>query len=186
MACYACDCSGTITDYNRRAVELWGRVPQATDRFTGAYKVLDGHGDSLSPEAIATAVLLRSRLAQFNKEFVIEQPDGKRLTVLSNVSPLLDEKGNMIGALDVLQDVTDQRRSEDARRVAERLSAFARVAAEVSQLKPALLATLSLLDQLGQDASISVQARGYAELARLELVHFDALMKHMAHFSGAA
>jgi hypothetical protein len=160
-------------------------MPQATDRFTGAYRVLDAYGDSVSPEAMATAVLLRSRLAQFNKEFVIEQPDGKRVTVLSNVSPLLDEEGNLIGALDVLQDITDQRRSEDARRVAERLSAFARVAAEVSQLKPALLATLSLLDQLGRDASISVQARGYAELARLELVHFDALMKHMAHFSGA-
>jgi hypothetical protein len=176
VACYACDCSGTITDYNRRSVELWGRAPQATDRFTGAHKILDAQGGSLAPEATATAFLLRSGLTQLNKELVIERPDGKRLTVISNV----------IGALDVLHDITDRRWSEDARRIAERLSASSRVAAEVMQLKPALLSMVNLLNLLGQDATLSVQARGYAELARLELVRFDALVKHMAHLAGAA
>ncbi len=186
MACYACDCSGTITDYNRRAVELWGREPRATDRFTGAHKVLDAQGDPVAPEATATAFFLRWGLAQRNKELVIEKPDGKRVTVLSNVAPLLDEAGNLIGALEVLEDITDRRWSEDARRAAERLSASARVAGEVLQLKPALLSMVNLLDLLGQDATLSVQARRYAESARLELVHFDALVKEMAQLSGAA
>lgn len=186
MACYACDCSGTITDYNRRAVELWGRKPRVTDRFTGAHKVLDAHGDPLAPEATATAFLLRWGLAQRNKELVIEKPDGKRVTVLSNVARLLDEAGNVIGALEVLEDITDRRWSEDARRVAERLSASARVAAEVLQLKPALLSMVHSLDLLGRDATLSAQARGYAESARLELAHFDALVREMAHLSGAA
>jgi hypothetical protein len=186
VACYACDCSGTITDYNRRSVELWGRAPQATDRFTGAHKILDAQGGSLAPEATATAFLLRSGLTQLNKELVIERPDGKRLTVISNVAALRDEEGKVIGALDVLHDITDRRWSEDARRIAERLSASSRVAAEVMQLKPALLSMVNLLNLLGQDATLSVQARGYAELARLELVRFDALVKHMAHLAGAA
>jgi hypothetical protein len=190
VACYACDCSGTITDYNRRSVELWGRAPQVTDRFTGAHKVLDAQGGLLAPEATATAFLIRSGLPQLNKELVIEKPDGKRVTVIStvisNVAALLDEEGKVIGALDVLQDTTDRRSSEDARRLAERVSASARVAMEVVRLKPALLSMVSLLDLLGQDATLSVQARGYAELVRLELVHFDALLRHMAHLSGAA
>jgi PAS domain S-box-containing protein len=186
VACYACDCAGTITDYNRRSVEIWGRAPQVTDRFTGAHKVLDVHGDLLAPEATATAFLLRSGLPQLTKELVIERPDGKRVTVLSNVAALLDEEGKVIGALDVLQDITDRRWSEDARRVAERLSASARVATEVVRLKPALLSMVSLLDLLGRDATLSVEARGYADLVRLELVRFDALVKHMAHLSGAA
>jgi GAF domain-containing protein len=117
---------------------------------------------------------------------VIERPDGKRLTVISNVAALRDEEGKVIGALDVLHDITDRRWSEDARRIAERLSASSRVAAEVMQLKPALLSMVNLLNLLGQDATLSVQARGYAELARLELVRFDALVKHMAHLAGAA
>jgi signal transduction histidine kinase len=140
----------------------------------------------LAPEATATALLLRSGLQQVNKELVIERPDGKRVTVLSNVAALVDEEGKTIGALDVLQDITDRRWSEDARRLAERVSATARVATQVVQLKPALLSIVSLLDLLGRDATLSVEARGYADLVRLELVRFDALVKHMAHLSGAA
>jgi GAF domain-containing protein len=186
VACYGCDCSGTITDYNSRSVELWGRAPQETDRFTGAHKVLDAHGGLVTPETTATAFLLRSGVHQLRKELVIERPDGKRVTVISNAAALLNEEGKVIGALDVLQDITDRRWSEDARRVAERVSASARIAMEVVRLKPALLSMVNLLDLLGQDATLSVSARGYAELARLELVHFDALLKHMAHLSGAA
>jgi PAS domain S-box len=148
VACYACDCAGTITDYNRRAVELLGREPQATDRFTVAHKVLDAQGNPLAPEATATAFLIRSGLTQINREVTIERPDGKRMTVLSNVAPLFDAGGNMIGALDVLQDITDRRWLEDARRVAERVKASARVATEVAQLKPALLSMLSTLELL--------------------------------------
>jgi signal transduction histidine kinase len=146
---------------------------------------LDQQGYPVQPEATATAFLIRSGLAQLNRELVIEKPDGKRVTVISNVAPLLDEEGRIIGALDVMQDITDRRWSEDARRIAERVSASARVATEVAQLKPALLSIVSLLDLLGQDATLSVQARGYAELARVELGRFDALVKHMAHLSGA-
>ena len=186
VACYACDRSGAITDFNRRSVALWGRAPEVTDRFTGAHKVLDACGDLLAPEATGTAFLLRSGLPHLNKEFVIERPDGKRITVLSNVAALLDEEGRTVGALDVLQDITDRRWSEDARRLAERVSATARVATQVVQLKPALLSIVSLLDLLGREATLSVETRGYADLVRLELVRFDALVKHMAHLSGAA
>src|ERR1700676_2730984 len=186
VACYACDRMGNITDYNSRSVEVWGRAPQATDRFTGAHKVLDTRGDVLGPEAIGTAFLLRSGLSQLNKELVIERPDGNRVTVLSSVAPLYSEEGQLVGALDVLQDITDRRWSEDARRLAERVSASARVAAQVVELKPALLSMVSLLELLAQDASLSAQAHGYAEVVRAELVRFAALMKHMAHLSGAA
>jgi len=186
VACYACDCAGAITDYNRRAVELWGREPRADDRFTAALRILDPQGEPIAPEATAIALLLRFGLAQRNKELVIVRPDGRRITALSNAAPLVDENGKTIGAIDVLQDITDRRWSEDARRVAERLNASARVATEVAQLKPALLSLFNLLDLLGQEATLSVKARGCAEVARVELVHFDALVRQMAHLSGAA
>jgi len=186
VACYACDCTGLITDYNRRAVELLGREPQPTDRFTVAHRVLDAQGNPVPQEFTPIACLLRSGLAQLNKEVVIERPDAKRVTVLSSVAPLLDQGGNMIGALDVLQDITDRRWLEDARRLAERVKASARVATEVAELRPTLLSMLSTLDLLGRDATLSVEARNYAELVRGDLVRFDALVKHMAHLAGAA
>lgn len=185
VACYACDCAGLITDCNRRAVELLGKEPRATDRFTVAHKILDAQGIPLPPAATATAFLLKSGLAQLNREIVVERPDGKRVTALSNVAPLLDEGGNMIGALDVLQDITDRRWLEEARRTAERVRASARVATEVARLKPALLSILRTLELFDRETTL-VEARNYTELMRGELVHFDALLKHMAHLAGAA
>jgi len=187
VACYACDRSGAITDFNRRAVELWGREPQPTDRFTGAHRTLDMQGDPLPAEATGAAFLLRCGVAASSQELMIERPNGKRVPVLSSLTPLLDDEGNIVGALNVLQDITDRRRLEEARRVAERLSASARIASDVAQrLQPALLSLVKLLDRLGRDATLSADARAHADQARQELAHFDELVRHMAHISGAA
>ena len=187
VACYACDRSGAIIGFNLKAVELWGRVPDPTDRFTGAHRLYDAAGNPIVQDATPTAFVVRWGLANKNQELTIERPDGKRITVLSNVAPLLDEDGETVGALDVLQDITDRRWSEDARRVAERLRAAARLAAEVAQqMKPTLLSMADLLERLSSDETLSERAREYAELARQELSQFDKLAKHMAHLSGAA
>ncbi len=187
VACFACNRSGIITGYNRRAVELWGREPQLADRFTGAQRMYDRHGNVIAPESTPTALLLRLGVSQRNQELVVEKSNGDRVTVLSNVASLLGRSGEIVGALDVLQDITDRRWSEDARRVAERLSASARVAADVArQIKSPLLSMANLLDLLTQDATLSPQARGYALLARGELAHFDKLAKQMSHLAHAA
>jgi PAS fold len=187
VGCYTCDLSGTITAYNPRAVELWGREPQPNDRFTAALKILDARGDAMPPEATPTAFLIRCGISARNQEAVIERPDGKRVIVLVSVTPLLDHDDRVVGALTVLQDITDRRRSEEARRVAERLSAYARVGSEVTQqLQPALLSVVKLLDCLGQEASLSTAVRAEAALVRHELVHLDGLARQMAHLAGAA
>ncbi len=187
VACYACDRSGVITGFNRRAADLWGRDPQPADRFTGAHKIFDISGSFIPPEALPTAFLLRSGLAQRNHELVIEKPNGSRVTVLSNVAPLTGADGAIIGVVDVLQDITDRRWSEDARRVAERVSASARIAADVArQIKPPLVSMTALLDLLSQDSTLSAQGRGYAELVRQELSQFDRLAKQMTNLSGIA
>ncbi len=185
LACYACDASGAITQFNQHALALWGRAPEPGDRFS-VTRIFDGHGNPVAPEASPMATVLRTGIAQTHRELIIQPFNGTRLRVLSNVAALRNGSGNVIGAIDVLQDITRRRQLEDARRVAERISACARVASEVTQLKPALLSTLTLLDRLGQDATLSTEARNYAELARLELVRFDTVMKQMAHLAGAA
>lgn len=186
VACYACDRDGRITDCNQRAVTLFGKDAQAADRFTVAYRLLDAYGIPVAPESSPTAFVLSSGVRELKKEIVIEKPDGRRATVLSTVALLFDEGGNMIGALDVLQDITDRRWLEEAQRTAERVKASARVATEVTQLRPALVSMLSALDLLGRDITLSAQARNYAELVRLELARFDTLVKHMALLAGAA
>ena len=47
VAVYACDASGVIRNFNRRAVELWGREPAPGDtdeRFCGSFKMFRPDG----------------------------------------------------------------------------------------------------------------------------------------------
>ena len=45
-------------------------------------------------------------------EIIIERPDGSRWAALAHANPFFDEGGELVGALNVLVDITDRRREE--------------------------------------------------------------------------
>src|SRR5205085_272380 len=56
------------------------------------------------------ALALRER-KEFNaQEIVVERPDGERRIVLAHANPFFDESGRLMGAVNVLVDVTDRQR----------------------------------------------------------------------------
>jgi PAS domain-containing protein len=68
VAVYVCDASGIIQDYNRRAVELWGREPKLGDpaqRYCGSLRLYapDGtlvpHQESKMAEVLRTGIEAR-------------------------------------------------------------------------------------------------------------------------------
>jgi PAS domain S-box-containing protein len=124
VAVYTCDAEGTITHYNRRAAEFWGRAPQIGDkdeRFCGAFRLFLSDGTVLAHADTPMAHTLLTAQPQHNKEVWIERPDGTRMAALVNINPLLDENGRLIGAVNCFQDITLRKRTEDAlqRREAE-------------------------------------------------------------------
>jgi PAS domain S-box-containing protein len=111
-----CDCDGVIWTFNRRAAELWGRSPQLGDRsqrFNGALALFLPDGRPLPHEEGPMATVLRSGAAARDQRVVIEQPDGSRITTLSNVEPLFDEAGTLVGAVNCFHDVTELVRAEE-------------------------------------------------------------------------
>ena len=48
------------------------------------------------------------------EEVVIERPDGRRITTLAHANPLFDESGKLVGAVNVLVDISDRKRADDA------------------------------------------------------------------------
>ena len=56
------------------------------------------------------------------REIVVERPDGRRLTALAHANPIHNESGELLGAVNVLVDITERKRAEEEleRRVAER------------------------------------------------------------------
>jgi PAS domain S-box-containing protein len=120
---YMCDSGGLITFYNDRAVELWGREPKlhdAEDRFCGSFKLFHTDGRPMRHEECWMARALETRAEYNGEEVVIERPDGRRMTALAHANPIRDEAGNLFGAVNVLIDITDRKRSEEALQAADR------------------------------------------------------------------
>jgi PAS domain S-box-containing protein len=109
--------SGVITYYNSRAVEIWGRAPIVGDtdaRFAASLRLFRGDGTSLSHLDTPMAQVLNGAAPVRNQEVVIERSDGSRIATLANVDPLIDGTGKIVGAINVLRDVTEWKLAEQA------------------------------------------------------------------------
>jgi PAS domain S-box-containing protein len=115
---YTCDAEGLITYFNRRAVQVWGREPKLNhpkDRFCGSFKLFSADGSPVRHDQCWMALALQTDQPYDNCEIVIERPDGSRMTALAHAHPLHDEAGKLIGAVNVLVDITERKQGEEAR-----------------------------------------------------------------------
>lgn len=187
VAICACDWQGNITHHNQHAVDLWGNEPKAHQRFSGAVRLRDSRGKVLDVAASPLAVVLKAGKPEYNRELMMERWDGSRVTLLSSATPLFDSTRNLLGAVEVFQDITQHKWSEDAKRVAERLAASAQAANQMMQrLAVPFNSISSLLDVLRRDVSLSAEARACTELIQQELMRFDRLAREMDPLAVAA
>lgn len=115
VGAYMCDPQGLITYFNPRALELWGRAPKLNDhedRFCGSFKLRTPSGTLLFHEQCWMARALRENLEYNGHEIVIERPDGSRRNVLAYANPIRDESANLLGAVNLLVDISERRQAE--------------------------------------------------------------------------
>ncbi|MFJ1260344.1 ATP-binding protein [Cupriavidus sp. CuC1] len=108
-AAYTCDREGLITYFNPKAIELWGRAPElksSVDRFCGSFRLYTKDGAPITHDECWMALTIRNGLSYNGEEIVVERPDGTRLDVLAHANPFRDERGELIGAVNVLVDVS--------------------------------------------------------------------------------
>ncbi|MEO8046627.1 MAG: PAS domain S-box protein [Nitrospirota bacterium] len=114
-AIYTCDERGRVTLFNQAAVDLWGREPEVgKDLWCGSWKIYSPDGTPLPFSECPMAVTLREGRAIRGQEIVIERPDGTRRHVLPHPEPLRNDEGVLVGALNMLIDITHQRNAEQA------------------------------------------------------------------------
>ena len=120
-AVYVTDADGIITYYNEAAAAMWGHRPQlGASEWCGSWKLYWPDGRPLPHDQCPMAMALREKRPIRGMEAVAERPDGVRVPFIPFPTPLYDESGELIGAVNMLVDITDRKRAE---RYAQRLAA---------------------------------------------------------------
>ncbi|BCP54830.1 hypothetical protein K32_34470 [Kaistia sp. 32K] len=121
-AIYVVDATGRITAYNEAASALWGRRPAPREAmWSGFHRLLRPDLTPMPLEESPVVTALREGRAIVAAEVIAEHPDGSRGFYLSYPKPLFDAEGRVTGAIDMLVDITEKKRSDLS---AARLSAI--------------------------------------------------------------
>lgn len=109
---YTTDGDGWITFYNRACVDFAGRTPTlGEDRWCVTWKLFWEDGTFLPHEDCPMAVAIKERRTVRGAVALAERPDGTRVMFTPYPTPLIDEHGEVSGAVNILIDVTDRRQA---------------------------------------------------------------------------
>ena len=107
VALYVTDIHGVITMYNRAAAEIWGREPVVgKESWCGSFRIYKPDGTPVPLDNCFMAECVKTGKVARYSEVIVERPDGTRRRILPHPQPLRDAEGNLIGAINMLVDLT--------------------------------------------------------------------------------
>jgi PAS domain S-box-containing protein len=117
-AIYTTDAEGRITYFNDAAVDLAGRTPTlGSDEWCVTWKLYNPDGTPLPHDQCPMAIALREGRPIRNAEAVAERPDGTRVPFIPFPTPLRDASGKVVGAINMLVDISERRQAETQQRL---------------------------------------------------------------------
>jgi len=113
VAVYVTDHDGNITYYNQAAVELWGVRPElGSSKWCGSWKLFWLDGRPMPHVECPMARTLKTGEPVLGATAIAERPDGSRVIFQPYPKPLRDSEGGLIGAVNLLMDVTERFKTE--------------------------------------------------------------------------
>jgi PAS domain S-box-containing protein len=116
VAVYTTDAAGRITFFNEAAAMFWGRRPNLGEEWCGSWRLYWTDGTAMQHSDCPMAICLKEDRPVRGYEAIAERPDGTRVTFVPYPTPLHDGSGTLVGAVNVLVDVTERRAAEEALR----------------------------------------------------------------------
>jgi two-component system, cell cycle sensor histidine kinase and response regulator CckA len=161
---------------SRYGIELSGRVPEELVGTTAAERAPRGvtyYPDGRTPVPPEAFPLTRAATKGeliMDEEYVVQRPDGTRVTLLINASPIRDEEGNVTGALIAYRDITERKRFEENLRETAKLESLGilagGIAHDFNNLLTGVLGNAALLvGELPAGSPAADQARTVMEAA---------------------
>jgi len=121
-AIYITDAEGKILFFNEAAVGMWGVRPEiGHSKFCGSWKLYRPDGTPLPHDECPMAIALKEQRAISGEEAAAERPDGVRIPFLAYPTPLFDAAGALVGAVNMLVDISARKSAELA---SQRLAAI--------------------------------------------------------------
>jgi len=167
---------GIVTSWNLGAQMLYGYTakeilgrPLAVVVPVERMGELDQNLDRLNRE---------ERVGSYETERI--HKNGTRLRVLLSVSPIRNEKGQLVGASAISRDITQQKRTEEALRRNERLATAGRLTAAIAhEIRNPLEALINLVYLARRDAAGRDE---YLRLAEQEIGRLDSIAQQALGF----
>jgi PAS domain S-box-containing protein len=116
-AIYTTDAKGRLTYFNEAAADLWGRRPAlGSEQWCGSWRLYWSDGRVMSHDECPMAVALKTGKPVRGYEAIAEKPDGSRVPFIPYPTPIISDTGEVIGAVNMLVDISDRKRAEDRHR----------------------------------------------------------------------
>lgn len=113
-AIYTTDAAGRITFYNDAAATLWGQRPAlGSSLWCGSWKLYWPDGTPMAHDECPMAIALKEDRPVRGMEAICERPDGTRVPFAAHPTPLRDESGQTVGAVNMLTDIGERKRAEE-------------------------------------------------------------------------
>jgi PAS domain S-box-containing protein len=167
---------GIVTSWNQGAEMLYGYTaaeilgrPLAVVAPVERMGELEQNLDRLNRE---------ERVGSYETERI--HKNGSRLRVLLSVSPIRNEKGELVGASAISRDISQQKRTEEALRRNERLATAGRLTAAIAhEIRNPLEALINLVYLARRDAAGRDE---YLRLAEQEIGRLDSIAQQALGF----
>src|SRR5947209_15201921 len=115
-AIYTTDAAGRITYFNEAAAVLWGRRPPLGESdWCGSWKLFWPDGRVLPHSECPMALAIKEERPIRGVEAVAERPDGTKVPFIPYPTPLFSDDGVLIGAVNMLVDISDRKQVEEVR-----------------------------------------------------------------------
>ena len=117
-AVYTTDAEGVITYYNRAAVDLAGREPAlGKDKWCVTLRINTPDGRLLPHDQCPMALALKEKRPVRGVEAMAQRPDGTLIPFLPFPTPITSEDGELVGAVNMLVDITEHKRAEERQKL---------------------------------------------------------------------
>ncbi|MGB8287754.1 MAG: PAS domain S-box protein [Rhizobium ruizarguesonis] len=117
-AVYTTDAQGKITYFNRAAADLAGRDPIiGEDEWCVTYRLFTSDGQPLPHHECPMAIALKENRPVRGVEAMAQRPDGSMFPFLPFPTPIRNADGDLVGAVNMLVDISDRKLAESNQRV---------------------------------------------------------------------